>query len=80
MNWGGGGGGHKQVTVNTVSPGFTETEMLPKEEAFRETGTQMSPLSRLGQPTDIANVVAFLVSEEGGWITGDNIQASGGIT
>ncbi len=67
------------MTVNTVSPGFTETDMLPKEEALRETGIQMSPLRRLGQPIDIAHVVAFLVSEEGGWITGHNIQASGGI-
>ena len=72
--------GPRQITVNTVSSGFTETDMLPKEEAFRETGTQMSPLGRLGQPADIANVVAFLVSQEGGWITGDTIQASGGIS
>jgi 3-oxoacyl-[acyl-carrier protein] reductase len=72
--------GPRQVTVNTVSPGFTETDMLPKDEALRETGMHMSPLRRLGQPIDIAHVVAFLVSEEGGWITGDNIQASGGIT
>ena len=71
--------GPKQVTVNTVSPGFTETDMLPKDEAFRENGVKMSPLGRLGQPLDIANVVAFLVSEEGGWITGNNIQAGGGI-
>ena len=72
--------GPRQVTVNIVSPGFTETDMLPKDEALRETGMHMSPLRRLGQPIDIAYVVAFLVSEEGGWITGDNIQASGGIT
>ena len=72
--------GPKQVTVNTVSPGFTETDMLPKEEVVRETGIQMSPLKRLGQPIDIAYIVAFLVSEEGGWITGDNIQASGGVS
>ena len=72
--------GPKQVTVNTVSPGFTETDMLPKEEAVRETGIQMSPLRRLGQPIDIAHVVAFLASEEGGWITGHNLQASGGVS
>ena len=71
--------GPKQVTVNTVSPGFTETEMLPKDEAFRENGVKMSPLGRLGQPQDIANVISFLVSEEGGWITGNTIQAGGGI-
>ena len=71
--------GGRQITVNTVSPGFTETDMLPKDEAFRKTGMEMSPLGRLGQPGDIANVVRFLVSEEGGWITGHNIQAGGGI-
>ena len=71
--------GPRHVTVNTVSPGFTDTEMLPKEQGVRETGIQMSPLKRLGQPSDIANVVVFLVSQEGGWITGDTIQACGGI-
>ncbi|MEP6888331.1 MAG: glucose 1-dehydrogenase, partial [Nitrospirales bacterium] len=67
----------KGVTVNTVSPGFTETAMLP--DAFRETGTQMSPLKRIGMPKDIADVVAFVVSEEARWLTGQNLHASGGI-
>ncbi len=71
--------GPRQITVNTVSPGFTETDMLPKDPAFRNSGIKMSPLGRLGQPRDIADVVYFLVSEEGGWITGNNIQAGGGI-
>ena len=71
--------GQRQITVNTVSPGFTETEMLPKDEAFRNSGIEMSPLGRLGQPKDIADVVHFLVSKEGGWITGNTIQAGGGI-
>jgi 3-oxoacyl-[acyl-carrier protein] reductase len=65
------------VTVNTVSPGFTETAMLV--EAFRETGTQMSPLKRLGTAQDIADVVAFVVSDQGRWLTGQNIHAGGGI-
>ena len=65
------------VTVNTVSPGFTETAMLP--DAFRETGAQMSPLKRLGTPQDIADVVAFIVSDQAGWLTGQNIHASGGV-
>nr|HQU28899.1 SDR family oxidoreductase [Nitrospirales bacterium] len=53
--------------------------MLPKDEAFRQAGIDMSPLGRLGQPKDIADIVSFLVSEEGGWITGNTIQAGGGI-
>ncbi|MDR4494617.1 MAG: SDR family oxidoreductase [Nitrospirales bacterium] len=71
--------GPRQITVNTVSPGFTETDMLPPDPTFRESGIKMSPLGRLGQPRDIADIVHFLVSEEGGWITGNNIQAGGGI-
>jgi len=65
------------VTVNTVSPGFTETAMLP--DAFREMGAQMSPLKRLGTAQDIADVVAFVVSDQGRWLTGQNIHASGGV-
>jgi 3-oxoacyl-[acyl-carrier protein] reductase len=65
------------VTVNTVSPGFTDTAMMP--DAFRETGAQMSPLKRLGTPEDIANVVAFIVSDQARWLTGQNIHASGGV-
>ena len=71
--------GPRGITVNTVSPGFTDTEMLPKDVQFREWGKNMSSLGRLGQAKDIADIVAFLASEEGGWITGQNIQAGGGI-
>lgn len=65
------------VTVNTVSPGFTDTAML--WDSFREAGAQMSPLKRLGTPRDIADVVAFLVSDEGRWLTGQTLHASGGV-
>ena len=71
--------GSRNVTVNTISPGFTDTEMLPQDEAFLEMAKNMSPMGRLGQPSDIASVVAFLVSEAGGWITGNTIQAGGGM-
>jgi 3-oxoacyl-[acyl-carrier protein] reductase len=67
----------KGVTVNTVSPGFTDTAML--WDSFRETGAQMAPLKRLGTPRDIADVVAFLTSDQGRWLTGQNIHASGGV-
>ena len=65
------------ITVNTVSPGFTETGMMTDQ--FRQIGIQMSPLKRLGLPKDIADVVAFVVSEEARWLTGQNIHAGGGI-
>jgi 3-oxoacyl-[acyl-carrier protein] reductase len=70
--------GPRGVTVNTVSPGFTETQMLSGKEV-RELGLGLSPLGRLGRPEDVADVVAFLVSDQGRWITGGNLQAGGGV-
>jgi 3-oxoacyl-[acyl-carrier protein] reductase len=67
----------KGVTVNTVSPGFTETGMMTDE--YRQVGLQLTPLKRLGTPNDIADVVAFIVSEGARWLTGQTIQAGGGI-
>lgn len=69
----------KGVTVNTVSPGYTITAMLPSDPTFRQIGEQASPLKRLGIPKDIADVVAFVVSEEARWLTGQNIHAGGGV-
>jgi 3-oxoacyl-[acyl-carrier protein] reductase len=65
------------ITVNTVSPGITDTGVLT--EQYRQFGIQLSPFKRLGLPKDIADVVAFLVSEEARWLTGQNIHAGGGI-
>ena len=65
------------ITVNTVSPSFTETGMMTDQ--FRQIGIQMSPLKRLGLPKDIADAVAFVVSEEARWLTGQNIHAGDGI-
>ena len=65
------------ITVNTISSGFTETGMMTDQ--FRQIGIQMSPLKRLGLPKDIADAVAFVVSEEARWLTGQNIHAGDGI-
>lgn len=67
----------KGITVNTVSPGFTETGMMTEE--YRQVGIQLSPMKRIGTPKDIADVVAFIVSEEARWLTGQTIQVGGGI-
>jgi 3-oxoacyl-[acyl-carrier protein] reductase len=67
----------KGVTVNTVSPGFTETGMMTEE--YRQIGIQLTPMKRLGVPKDIADVVAFIVSAEARWLTGQTIQVGGGI-
>lgn len=69
----------KGVTVNTVSPGYTATDMLPVDSTFRQIGEQASPFKRLGMPKDIADVVAFVVSEEARWLTGQNIHTGGGV-
>lgn len=65
------------ITVNTVSPGITDTGVL--SEQYRQLGLQSSPLRRLGLPKDIADVVAFIVSEDARWLTGQNIHAGGGM-
>jgi len=67
----------KLVTVNSVAPGFTDTDMLPPKA--REVAALATPLQRLGTPKDIANVVSFLASDKGAWITGQIIEADGGI-
>lgn len=68
------------ITVNTVCPGSTETELfreaVPPELA--EVLATRSLFGRLGQPRDVAEVVAFLASESSRWITGQRIVVSGG--
>jgi 3-oxoacyl-[acyl-carrier protein] reductase len=72
--------GPRKITVNAVAPGFTETEMVSgmTPEARAEILAR-TPLGRLGQPGDIADVVAFLASDDARWITGQSILTSGGL-
>jgi 3-oxoacyl-[acyl-carrier protein] reductase len=68
------------ITVNVVAPGFVETPMtdvLP--DAQRTKLMEAIPLGRLGQPADIAAAVAFLASDEAGWITGATLHVNGGM-
>jgi len=69
--------GPRQITVNAVAPGPTDTELL--SERGRTTAPQMTPLGRIAQPFEIADVVAFLASQQGGWVNGQVIGVNGGI-
>lgn len=72
--------GPKGITVNAVAPGVIETDMTTKIIAERgEQIRAMTPLGRIGQPGDIAGIVAFLASPDAGWITGRTIIADGGL-
>jgi 2-hydroxycyclohexanecarboxyl-CoA dehydrogenase len=77
----------KGVTVNCLSPGPTATPMLDQMIQYADDAAHMVaslrgavPMGRLGQPTDIAPVVAFLASEGAGFVTGQTISVSGGMT
>jgi acetoacetyl-CoA reductase len=70
----------KGVTVNTVSPGYVETDMVKAIRAeIREQIVASIPMGRLARPEEIAAVVAFLASDEAGYITGANISVNGGM-
>jgi len=73
--------GGRGITANIVSPGATDTELLRAAnpgETFEDEVAQTA-LKRLGQPEDIARVVAFLAGPDGGWISGQNLPATGGL-
>jgi 3-oxoacyl-[acyl-carrier protein] reductase len=72
--------GARGITVNTVSPGTTDTDLLRATNApgALERTAAFTALGRLGAPADIADVVAFLAGPDARWITGQNIQATGG--
>ncbi|GAA5048631.1 SDR family oxidoreductase [Nocardia callitridis] len=73
--------GGRKITVNNVLPGPTETEALASNRSREELAhvTTQTPLGRIGQPDDIAEVVAFLTSDAARWITGESIHGGGGL-
>ncbi len=74
--------GPRKILVNAVLPGPVETEgnrAMADAEQINAGFIARTPLGRLGQPRDIATVVSFLLSPEAGWITGQIIQAAGGL-
>jgi 3-oxoacyl-[acyl-carrier protein] reductase len=73
--------GPRGITVNAVAPGFTQSDMLDVALPMdaREAMIALTALGRLGRPQDIADVVAFLASDDARWITGETLGASGGL-
>jgi len=70
----------RNISVNAVSPGAVDTQLLRQHgEAALRGIPEATPLRRLGKPEDIANVIAFLCSQDGAWIDGQNVFANGGI-
>lgn len=70
--------GDRDIRVNTVSPGVTDTDGLLMSDDTVERMTGQTPLGRRGRADDVADVIAFLVSDDGRWLTGQNIRATGG--
>ncbi len=73
--------GPRGITVNAVAPGYTETEINPTLAVpeIRRRYSDASVFGRLGAPSDIADVVSFLASDDARWTTGQWIDASGGV-
>ncbi|KAI9846638.1 MAG: hypothetical protein M1838_001215 [Thelocarpon superellum] len=73
--------GQRQITVNAVAPGPTATDLFlrGKPEQLIQTLANSNPHHRLGTPDDIADVMAFLSSDDSRWITGQTIRVNGGM-
>ena len=71
----------RQITANAVAPGPVATELFFKGKTPEQIAqlAAMNPLERLGEPEDIANTVAFLCSQDGGWVNGQVLRANGGF-
>jgi 3-oxoacyl-[acyl-carrier protein] reductase len=69
------------ITVNAVAPGPVASQLFLKGKSAEEVQAfaRMAPLERLGQPEDIAGVVAFLAGPDGGWVNGQVLRANGGL-
>jgi len=73
-------GAAKGITVNTVSPGYVNTEMVAAvpEKVMNEVILPLIPMGRLAEPEEIANIVAYLASDEAAYVTGANFAINGG--
>lgn len=75
--------GPKKIRVNTINPGMVETEGTHSAgfigSDFEKAMVAQSPLGRIGQPDDIAEIAVFLASNDSRWLTGEQLLATGGI-
>jgi NAD(P)-dependent dehydrogenase (short-subunit alcohol dehydrogenase family) len=69
----------RSVTVNVVAPGLIDTNMTSELGAAKDTMSAMIPMGRIGQPSDVAGVVAFLASDQARYITGAVLCVDGGL-
>lgn len=71
----------RNITVNAVAPGPVATELFLKGKSEEQIAqmSKVAPIERLGQPEDIANVVSFLASPNGGWVNAQVLRANGGF-
>ena len=72
--------GKRDITINAVAPGFISTDMTENNEGVNEDYLiKEIPLGRFGEPSEVANLVTFLCSEEASYITGQTIHINGGL-
>ena len=72
--------GPRNILVNAIQPGPVDTDLNPADGGFAEVLTPMTALQRYGKPEEIANLAAFLASDEASYITGTAIDIDGGMT